>query len=156
MKILRILGWVLLALTVVAGVAWLFRGDPLGPVSGRALRGAEVAYPSDWAFSDQHTLIALETRPDDPHSVTTICFVHEGDLYVPAQGGSEKRWTGYVLKDPRVRLKIGDAIYPARAVRVEDADPATFLESAGKKYPRVADAEGELPDDIWLFRIESR
>jgi len=156
MKTLRILGWVVLGLALLAGLAWLFRSDPIGPISGRALRGAEAAYPSDWAFSDEYTTIALESRPDDPHSVTTICFVHDGALYVPAEGGSTKRWTGYVVADPRVRLKIGDGVYPARAVRVEGVEPETFLGSAGKKYPQVAEADGELPEDIWLFRIEPR
>jgi hypothetical protein len=155
-KILRILGTVLLALAVLAGLAWLLRSDPVGPISGRALRGEEAAYPDDWRFSDAHTTIALEARPDDPHSVTTICFVHEGVLHVPAQGGSGKRWTHYVVEDPRVRLKVGDTVYPARAIRVEDADPTVYLASAARKYPQVAEAGDELPEDIWLFRIEPR
>lgn len=156
MKILRILGMALLLLATLGGLAWVFRSDPIGPISGRRLSGDEAAYPSDWGFSDEFETIALESRPDDPHSVTTICFVHEEALHVPAQGGTEKRWTGYVLEDPRVRLKVGDSVYPARAVRVEVADPEVFLASAGKKYPQVAEADGELPDDLWLFRIEPR
>ena len=155
MKILKIIGVLLGALAVLAAIGWLFRSNPIGPIAGRALTGAVAAYPDDWSFSDEHTTIAVEVRPGAPHSVTTICFVHEGALYVPAQSGSTKDWTRYVVADPRVRLKIGDRVFEAVATRVEDADPETFLASAGKKYPQVASRD-EIPDDIWLFRIGPR
>ncbi len=155
MKVLRIIGVALAGIAVLAGIAWLLRTDPVGPIAGRQLSGEEAAYPSDWSFSDEHMTIAVETRLDDPHSVTTICFIHEAELFVPAQGGSEKRWTHYILDDPRVRLKIGDSIYRARAVRVTDADPESIVASAAKKYSQLAERAGEeLPEDIWLFRIE--
>lgn len=156
MKVLKIIGAVLGTLIVVLGLAWLLRSDPIGPLSGRALSGGEAAYPADWSFTDDFTTIAVESRPGDPHSVTTICFIHDGELYVPARGGSEKRWTQYVLDDPRVRIKVGDAVYPARALRVENADPETFLASAAVKYSQMADPDREIPEDIWLFRIAPR
>jgi len=49
-----------------------------------------------------------------------VCFVHDGKLYVPAQSGSTKSWTHYAVADPRVRVKIGDRIYPGIATRVTD------------------------------------
>ena len=157
MKLLKIAGGVILTIALFAGIAWLLRSDPMGPISGLRLSGDEVAYPADWGFSDDHFTIAVESRPDDPHSVTTICFVHEGSLYVPAQDGSDKKWTHYVVADPRVRLKLGESVYPARAVRVVDAAPESFLASAVKKYTEMADRlSGDLPDDIWIFRIEPR
>jgi len=154
-KVLKILGAALGALVVLAALAWLFRSNPIGPISGRAVTGTVAAYPDDWSFSDEHSTIAVEVRPEAPHSVTTICFVHDGALYVPAQSGSTKDWTGYVVADPRVRLKIGDRVFEAAATRIEDADPETFLTSAGKKYPQVA-SQDEIPEDIWLFRIGPR
>jgi hypothetical protein len=138
----------------LAGIAWMLRTDPVGPISGRRLSGDEVSYPADWSFTDDHFTIAVESRPNDPHSVTTICFVHDGDLYVPAQGGDGKRWTHYVEDDPRVRLKVGRDVYRARAVRVTDAAPEKFTASAARKYSQIAEREGPPPDDIWLFRIE--
>jgi hypothetical protein len=155
-KVLKIIGGVVGALVVVLALVWLFRSDPIGPLAGRALSGEESPYPSSWSFTDEHMTIAVETRPVDPHSVTTICFVHEGDLYIPAQGGSEKRWTRYVLEDPRVRIKAGEGVYPARLRRVTDADVERFVSSAAAKYARMADPERELPEDIWLFRVEPR
>ncbi len=64
--------------------------------------------------------------------------------------------THYLLEDPRVRLKLGDVVYPARAVRVTEFEPEVLAASAAKKYTQFADRERELPEDIWLFRIEPR
>ena len=155
MRILRVIGFVVLAVALLAGLAWLMRGDPIGPMSGRALTGETAPYPSDWSFTSLHMRIAVESRPDDPHSVTTICFEVDGRLYVPAQNGAKKRWTKYVTDDPRVRLKIGELVYPARAVRVTPDDQTPFLEAAGAKYPRLGESD-EIPEDLWLFRIEPR
>ena len=156
MKILKILGGTLALLLVLAAAAWLLRTDPMGPVAGRALSGEERAYPEDWAFTNDHMTIAVETRPaTNPHSVTTICFMHDGALYVPAGGGSDKNWTHYAVTDPQVRIKVGDAVYPARLTRVTDADPADFLASAGSKYSDQLSGR-EIPDDLWLFRVGPR
>ncbi len=155
-KILKRIGQVLLVLLVLTAVAYAFRRDPIGPIAGKQLSGEEApAWSGDWSFSDAHDLVALEVRPDDPHSVTTICFLHEGALYVPSMGGSEKAWPQMVLADPRVRIKVGDTIYPARAIRVTDeTQHQALLASAAKKYPRLAAEAGELPPDLWVFRID--
>ena len=156
MRILRIIGAIVAVLALAVGITWLLRSDPMGPISGRALSGEEAPYPIDWGFSNEHMLIAVETRPEDPHSVTTICLLVDGQLYVPAQDGSEKQWPQYVLEDPRVRLKIGDVVYPARAVRVEPDDLDPFLAAGREKYADMMGERDELPGGIWLFRIERR
>ena len=154
MKILKVVAGAIALLLVLAAILYPFRRDPIAMLAGKALTGTEAAYPTSWDFSDAHDLIAFEVRPDDPHSVTTICFVVEGSLHVPAMNGSEKEWPSIVLADDRVRLKLGDAIYPARAVRVEPADQAPYVEAMSRKYTRPADAEP--PSDVWIFRIEPR
>ena len=154
MKFLKYLGLAIAALVVVAGIIWLLRTDPIGPVSGKALSGAEQPFPDDWSFVDTHPLCAIETRVDDPHSVTTICFVHDGSLLIPAAEGSTKTWPKYVLADPRVRVKVGESVYPALAVRVIDLDTDAVTASALAKY---GDRGGEPPPpDIWLFQISAR
>ena len=41
------------------------------------------------------------------------------------------------MADPRVRVKVGDEVYPARATRVRDASLiAAMREAGGKKYDR--------------------
>jgi hypothetical protein len=141
-------------LVLIAGAVWLLRSDPVFMISGKELTGELASYPRDWKFSDDYPTIAIETRPHDPHSVTTLCFVHEGDLYVPAQDGSSKEWTQYATAEPRVRIKIGEKIYPAKAERVLPLDLALYQDSIEAKYPEFADrSPEELPVDIWLFRI---
>jgi hypothetical protein len=154
MKFLKYLGYAIAALVVLAGIAWLLRTDPMGPLSGKMLSGAEQPYPDDWSVVDSHPLCALETRVDDPHSVTTICFMHDGQLMIPAAEGSTKTWPQYVLADPRVRVKVGESVYAARATRVTDIDTEAVMASALAKY---GDRGGEPPPpDIWLFRISAR
>ena len=157
MKILKILGVVVLVLVAVSAVVVGTRSDPLGPLAGRELTGEVVAERvSDWSFTDEHNLIAVETRPEAPHSVTTICIAYEGDLYVPASDASRKSWPYYAIADPRVRVKIGDLIYPARAPRVTDESLRPgLIAAARKKYDLGEDAEGPALDQVWLFKIES-
>lgn len=156
-RVLRLLGIAVLVVAIVAGFAWIFRGDPLWMVSGRTLSGSEFPYPDNWDFTLEHFTVAVETRPEDPHSVTTISFVHEGELYVPAQSGSTKQWPQYVLADPRVRIKVEGKIYSARAERVLPLELEDYRESLVKKFPAMADRKVEdLPPDVWLFRIGPR
>jgi hypothetical protein len=162
MKILKTLGLVLgglLALAIVAaGIARLVIDGPIGPLAGGRLGGEVRPAPADWSFSDDHTTIAVEVRPEDPHSVTTICFVAGGELYVPASRASEKEWTKIALEDDRARVGIGDFVYPVRLVRVEDEDELEgAFEAAVAKYPQIAEQTGgEVPEDVWVFRAERR
>ena len=135
-RILRWTGIAVLGLAVIAGLVYATRTNPIAMIAGRQLTGTLVSEPvTDWSFTDAHQLIAVETRPAAPHSVTTVCFTHEGVLYVPAQGAAAKSWPHYAVSDPRVRLKIGDEIYPAVATRVTDTSlrPA-LIASAAEKY----------------------
>ncbi len=139
---------------LVLSLAYLFRSDPIMMISGKGLSGEEFPYPDDWRFSDSDLTVAVETRIDDPHSVTTLAFVHEGQLHIPAQSGSSKRWPQYVLADPRIRIKTAGKIFRARAERVEPLDIRDYRDSLALKYSEMADrAPEDLPPDIWLFRI---
>ncbi len=157
MRILRWLGVGVVALAAIGALAYATRTNPVGPVAGRQLTGEIVRAPvSDWTFTDEHMTIAVETRPAAPHSVTVVCFTHEGALYVPAQRGASKSWTHYTISDPRVRLKIGDKVYPARATRVTDPSLAPDLRAAAsKKYDFDAGDDDPDLEDIWVFRIDS-
>ncbi|MEE8558269.1 MAG: hypothetical protein V3T14_10330 [Myxococcota bacterium] len=156
MRILRWLGVAVVALVAIGAVAYATRSDPVGPIAGRQVTGEIVSTPvSDWTFTDEHMTIALETRPAKPHSVTTVCFTHEGALYVPAQQGASKSWTHYAVSDPRVRLKIGDKVYPARATRVTDSSLAPALRAAAsEKYDFDAGDDDPDLEDIWVFRLD--
>ena len=157
---MRILKWASVAvgaLVIVAGTLYLLRSDPIHRISGKRLSGDERPYPADWSMCNDHPTIAVEARVEDPHSVTTVCFLHDGDLIVPALNGSEKQWPAMVVRDPRIRVKIGDAVYPARADRVTNASMPEVLASMAAKYPQIAErGPADAPRDLWLFRITAR
>ena len=157
MQVLKWIGGVLGVIVVAAGAIYAFRTDPIFMVSGKRLSGEELPYPSDWSMCNDHQTVAVETRVDDPHSVTTICFVHDGDLFIPAMNGSEKEWPAHVLRDPRVRVKVGEQVYPAQAERMTDVALEDLVESVAAKYPQIAKRDpADTPQDVWLFRISAR
>ena len=129
---------------------------PIGPFPGGRLYGEVVPGPvEDWTFTDEHLTIAVESRPGFPHWVTTICFTHEGRLYVPALRPQGKRWPFFVLENSHVRLKIGDKIYLGRAHRVLDESQFDgLLAAAREKYPQLGVSEQDALPEIWVFRID--
>ncbi len=144
----------------LAVVCSLLGNQPCGPLPGDALEGQEVPGPvSDWSFSDAHSRCHLEVRPSDPHSITTTCYVHEGQLYVPARMGDAKKWTKMVLADPRGRIRIGERIYPVRIERVEDdALRRDAALSGWRKYNpgEASPGDFEISEDHWIFELQSR
>ena len=162
MKIVKYVGIALaaiLALAIVgAGIARLVIDGPIGPLAGGQLDGSERSAPVDWSFTDDHFTIAVEVRPSDPHSVTVVCFVSDGELYIPARNAAEKEWPQMALADGRARVRVGDDLYPVQLVKVEsDSERQRGFLAAGDKYPQIAEQSGgQIPDGIWLFRAERR
>ena len=156
----RIFRWLVTLVVIVAavvGTLYARRTNPIQFISGRQLTGEVVNEPvSDWSFAADARTVAVETRPAEPYSVTTWCFVYEGHLYIPASTGSKKTWTQFASADPRIRVKIGDKIYPGLATRVTDPalrEPIRQVVLA--KYPEAARVSSGDPNDVWLFRIDS-
>ena len=98
--------------------------------AGLWLTGDRVTEPvADWSFTEDHQEIFVQTRTPYliPHSVTTYCTVYGGDLYLFSayyQGGvfpDERAWNRNVMRDPRVRLKIGDRVFDQTVSHVTDA-----------------------------------
>jgi hypothetical protein len=149
----------LLALAIVgAGIARLVINGPIGPLAGGQLDGSERPAPADWNFTNEYLTIAVEVQPDDPHSVTVVCFVSNGELYVPARDAAEKDWPQMALADGRARIRVGEDLYPVLLVRVEDdSERERVFLAAGEKYPRLAEQSGgQIPDGVWLFRADRR
>ena len=157
MKILQWTGVAVGALAILAGALHLLRTDPIYMISGKRLSGDELPYPADWSMCNDHETVAVETQVDDPHSVTTICFIHDGDLIIPAMNGSDKEWPAKVLRDPRIRVKMGNHVYPARAERITEVSMPDLLASIAVKYPQIAERDpADAPQDVWLFRVSAR
>lgn len=157
MKILQWIGAGLGVAVIVLGALYVFRTDPMYMISGKHLSGVERPYPADWSGCNDHFTIAVETRPEDPHSVTTLCVLLEGSLIIPAMNGSTKQWTANVVRDPRVRIKIGEEVYPAKAERALDVAPEDFVSAVLAKQPELGERIGqEPPEDVWFFRVGPR
>lgn len=129
-------------------------GGPMGPIPGGALEGPELPWPTDWVFTDSLENILLETRLEDPYSVT-LYGVHKDRHFYVAGVSKESAWVQYMLQDGSVRLGIGGDIYRGRASRVIDLGE---LRMVGERYNTKYDIEtGEdstfIEDGGIIFRI---
>lgn len=134
--------------------------DPKERRSGLWLSGHLVATPvSDWSFTDKYPTIFVETHTwyGIPHSVTTSCVSHDGRLYLTSvyrEGGQfprDKFWNQNIVRDPRVRLKIGDQLYDRTLSLVQDpALRQAVLDTKAKKYPRQRVSD---KNPVYLFAV---
>ena len=136
---------------LAVGVAALAAGcmDPVDARPGLWLSGEPAASPpGDWSFTDAHPEIAIQVATPYlvPHSVTIWCVSVDGDLYVAARNPDEKRWTGWVDRDPEVRLGIGSTLYDARLVPLEEEDVLARVRAAYReKYDYPDRSAGAAP-----------
>ncbi len=107
-------------------------------VPGLWIKGQPVTTPvSDWSFTDKIPEIKIQTQTRYllPHSVTIWCAVYNGNLYVTSYRG--RMWVEDIIRDPKVRLKIGDQVFDRTLSLVNDpAEKAAVLQAKGKKYPQ--------------------
>ena len=112
--------------------------EPKGRVPGLWLKGEPVTSPvTDWSFTDKIPQIEIQTQTPYllPHSVTIWCAVYNGNLYVTSARGRE--WVEDIIRDPHVRLKIGDQVFDRTITVVDDpAEKAAALQAKGRKYPQ--------------------
>ena len=160
-RFLMIAGSVVVVVVAVALIALRVVGlDPHERRPGLWLHGEVVTAPvTSWAFTDKYPTIYIQTHSWYllPHSVTITCVAHDGQLYLTSvfrQGSpfpEGKRWTSNVMRDPRVRLKIGDQVFDETVSLVTDpAERAAVLESKAKKYPAQRVAKTST---VYLFRV---
>jgi hypothetical protein len=127
--------------------------EPIAMVPGGRLSGEVKPIPANWDFADDVETFQLETNPDDPHSVN-IWGIAVGPAFYIA-GKADRRWAQNISKDPRVRLRIGDALYELKAVpTADDEDLTTFAAEAKSKYDLEVDPDQRA--EAVLFRLEVR
>jgi hypothetical protein len=111
--------------------------NPRGPKPGLWLSGKLVTAPvTDWSFANRYPTIEVQTKTwyFVPHSVTIWCVSYQKNLYLQAIG---RNWSGNVARDSHVRIKIGDQLYDATAVYVNDPAEYSGIEaSMTQKYAR--------------------
>jgi len=139
---------ILLAVALATGC-----GGPISMVPGGELSGPVQATPADWAFSNDHETVQLETRPTDPYSVN-VWGVAIGDHFYVA-GSKDSTWVAHVTAEPAVRLRIDGAIYELAATPTEDeGEINAFLAAVEKKYDWESDEEQR--ENAVLFRLDPR
>ncbi len=106
--------------------------EPQDRRPGLWLSGDVGGFPADVAFTDAHQEIAIEIRAPYglPHSVTIWCARVGDQLYVAAANPESKRWPDWADARPEVRLKIGDRLFEAQLVRLDDAAEIAAVQQA--------------------------
>lgn len=136
---------------------------PIGPIPGGALSGEEgAADVSDWSFADEVETAQLETRPEDPHSVNCWFAAVGEDLYVPTSMilGPKKpelrSWVAHVAEDPRVRIRLGDAVFDREMVRVDAGPEFDAARVALEARYKIAVEDRDPEREIWIYRLDRR
>ncbi|MEM7077705.1 MAG: hypothetical protein AAF513_03650 [Pseudomonadota bacterium] len=130
-------------------------GVPMGPIAGGKLDGEIKPWPESWAFTDNIENILLETRPDDPYSVTLWCVQDENALYI-GSNDSSSNWIRFIDADSDVVLSVEGHIYPARAERVEDPVLVDALQQAFTSKYEIEDPTNFFQSDGVLFALSPR
>ena len=120
----KVLIVIAILLIVVYVLALLVPINPDEQRPGTRLSGELVeADVTDWSSiiqPRQKVYVQTNTWYGVPHSVTTVSFSIDGALYIPCGWCATKRWPKNVAADPAVVVKVGDNLYPRKAVEVTD------------------------------------
>ena len=145
-----------IGIALAVAVAGCF--DPQDRRPGTRLTGEVTATPSDWSFTNNHELIAIEVQTPYllPHSVTIWCADVDGQLFVAAREPETKRWPGWADQNPNVRLGIGSQTFEVRLVPLEDRKRIARLQSAyAAKYDLPPPSADSPPIRYWLVEARS-
>jgi hypothetical protein len=140
--VLKIAGGILVCLALLLGVFRITGLNPHDGIPGLWLTGDLVTAPvTDWSFIDKVPTIKLQTQGRLlPHSVTINCLAYNSQLYVTSvySAGPPRMWNENVMRDPHVRIKIGDKLYNRTLVLVTDpGEIEGVLQVKAKKYPQL-------------------
>jgi hypothetical protein len=137
----------------IASIAFLLSAceGPLPFMAGGELSGTKQEAPTDWQLNQSSAVAQLETRPTDPYSINLTYVQLDGNLYAYA-GDTRTNWVKHIEQDPMVRIRVGDTVYSAQAIRVLDQDElAKFAAVWVNLSAFQRDPHGF--DEVWLYRL---
>jgi hypothetical protein len=144
--LLKIIGIIVACLVLLLVVLSITGFGPHGNTPGLWLKGNVVTTPvTDWSFTDKFETANVQTRTRYliPHSVTTYCVAYNGQLYLTSvyRAGLTyphgRSWNEDVVRDPHVRIKIGNELYDRTLSRLTDETlRQNVLAAKRKKYPQ--------------------
>lgn len=129
-------------------------GDPIVMLPGGALSGEPTPVPAVWSSLDAIETIQVEFRPDDPYSHNIWAVGIGTDLYI-ATGPDGTRWTPMVDADPRVRARVGTALYDLTAVKVTDAAERARVAAAYQEKYEIDPADNWVEGAL-VYRLDRR
>ena len=158
---LIVVGVVVACLVMALGALNIVGLDPQERRPGLWLTGELVTKPvTDWGFTDKYPNIFVQTRSwyGLPHSVTTTITAHNGQVYLTSvyrpglEFPRDRLWNKNIMRDPHVRLKIGDQVFDRTVSLVTDpAEKDAVLATKAKKYPRQRVVDKNL---VHVFRVQ--
>ena len=160
-KIFKISGISLIVIALFTILSLLIVGyEPQDQSPGLWLTGELATEPvADWSFTEQHGEIFVQTRSPwfIPHSVPTYCATYNDSFYLFSAyyGGGDfpdlRRWNKNVVRDPRVRLKIGDQLFDQTLSYIDDESIRMPVHQAFvDKYPQWASPGLE---NVHIFQV---
>ena len=142
-RLLQSLGIIVVCLILILIVLRITGFGPHARTPGLWLKGNVVATPvTDWSFTDKIPVVQLQTETSYmlPHSVNINCLNYNGQLYLVSvyPAGTAHTWNDNVMREPHVRLRIGDNIYDRMVLLVTDpAEQEGVLQARHNKYPQL-------------------
>ena len=128
--------------------------EPFVLAAGGALEGPLAEAPSTWELDKDSALAQLETQPNDPYSINFTYVQLNGRLYAYA-GDTKTNWADNIEKNPLVRVRLQNKIYPARAIRVTGREELNNFASVWSSLS-VFQRDPLQFEEIWLYRLEAR
>jgi hypothetical protein len=167
----KIVGATVVCLVLVLVVLHITGFNPIGNTPGPGnypglwLSGTVVKTPvSDWSFASQYKTDKVQTRTwyGIPHSVTTGFIVYKGQLYLTSMFAKGvafpegKFWVRNVMRDPHVRLKLGESLYDCTLSPVTDPNErAAVLGPRAKQNPQLLASNSTNGPVLHLFHVLS-
>ena len=136
---------------------WLTLSACDGPphfMSGGELSGVVADVPDIWQLDEISDLAQLETRPEDPYSINLTYVQMDGRFYIYA-GDTRTNWVKHIEQNPLVRIRVGDTIYPARAVRVNSDDEIDKFAAIWVSRSGFSRDPNDF-EEVWLYRLVAR
>ena len=161
-----LLGIVLAGLLSTAFLAWSFT-CPCDRSPGGYLFGAGPEEQlADWSFANDVPLCQIQVSAGLlPYSINLNCMATStGELYLSCGRCEAKRWSGAVLDDSTIRLRLDETVYPVTATRVLDPDEldrawvarVDKLQVHSSPLNPAVPVGTPRPDSWWSFRVKSR
>ncbi len=163
---LPVLGIVVVALSSTAFLVWSFTCPCERSPGGYLFGAGPEEQISDWSFANDVPLCQIQVGAALlPYSINLNCMsTSSGELYLSCSRCDSKRWSGIVLDDSTIRLRLDETVYRVTATRILDSEELDRAWDARVDKLQVHSTElnpavplgTPRPDHWWSFRLESR